>query len=125
MTTAALRESGRAPMRGKSSLRRVWFGWLAPPVAWAADLQINYALAGWVCRHGGVALLHAISLAALLLALSGGWVAWSVGRVVPPESESGPDSRRILAVLGVAGSILFSTVIVAMWVSVFSLDPCP
>jgi hypothetical protein len=125
MTTAALRESGRAPMRGKSSLRRSWYGFLAPAVAWAAHLQIGYALTGWVCRHGGIALLHSVSLAALILSVSGGWIAWRTARTLASEVESGPDSRRILNVLGIAGSVLFSVVITAQWIAVLSLDPCP
>jgi uncharacterized Tic20 family protein len=52
-------------------------GLFLPPLAWFANLEVNFALAPMACSgHAKIALLL-VSLAALVIALAGCFLAWT------------------------------------------------
>src|SRR4051794_39064858 len=99
---------------GKATL---WLGVLLPPAAWLTQFQINYALARWLCNVPWLAIFyHSASALTLLVALLGGWLAWSDWnrlRAAPPaEHEGGVRGRsHFLALLGMSMTPLFALLI--------------
>src|SRR4051794_34436896 len=107
----------------------LWLGLLGGPVAWGAQLQVVYALAPWACEGGPPATLHLLTAACLCGSLGGGWVAWNNWKSAggwPSATDAPPLGRaRLMAALGLMTASLFSVVIVAQWLAVLMLDPCP
>lgn len=115
-------------MRGGRTIAALWFAVLAGPVAWMLGLNTGYSLVRVACAKDTNLSLHLVSLATLLLALAGGWMAmreWRrAGRQWPGE-EGGPLHRgRFMAALGVMTSVLFSMAIIAQWVASLFFNPC-
>jgi hypothetical protein len=100
-----------------------------PPVAWALQLMVVYALVPWACRHHRTYLLHVMTVVFLVMSLTSGVLAhrhWrEVGGGWPTGTEGDPDTRtRFISVLGMLASALFTLVILAQWVPAFVFDPC-
>jgi hypothetical protein len=115
-------------LREPRALAALWFAVLAGPVAWMLGLNAEYNLVRVACAKQDMLPLHAVSLLTLLLALSGGVVAWRewkrAGREWPGE-EGGPIGRsRFMAAVGLMASALFSLTILAQWAAHFFLNPC-
>ena len=105
----------------------LWYGILIGPLSWAFDQQISYSLVGHACSTGHFYLLHAITAIALLVALSGALVAvMNLGRTRQATTEGGrvADRSRFMAIVGIAASLGWALVIVAMAVPRFLLSPC-
>lgn len=105
----------------------LWYGILIGPLSWALDQQISYSLVAHACSTGHFYLLHAITVIALLLALSGAVVAtMNLGRTRAATIEGGrvADRSRFMAIVGIAASVGWALVIVAMAVPRFILSPC-
>lgn len=116
----ALRPAGSA---------RLWTALALPPVAWFAALNAAYFFVSWTCgRDGGSLLLHAITLAALGLAIGAGALGWGLLRDVGRDGDDGiddqPSRTRFLAWLAVAGAATFALVLIAQWLAILILDPC-
>jgi hypothetical protein len=104
----------------------LWIGVLAPPVAWALQMGVNYALVPMLCeaRHGATAV-HLTSLVALLLALVGLWLTWrhwrqSGGGWAAPD-DSPAQRTRFIALMGLMlGVLLLATMLMqglpSLWV---------
>src|SRR4051794_1048378 len=105
----------------------LWAGLLAGPVAWVIELQAVYALAEWACKSGNMVPLHLTVLACLLVALAGVWISLSHARPPRPAGAAdGGDARvRLMAALGMMTGGLFALVILAHWIAVMLLGPCP
>jgi hypothetical protein len=126
-----------SPYRARVSIVSLLFAAWAGPLAWAAQLIANYALAAYPCFSAGVAhahvlanwrhewpLLLAINLVALLLSLSGAALSARFWQATRGEHEgeaghaldAGEGRTRFLALcglmtgLGFFGAILFNTV---------------
>ena len=109
----------------------LWFGILAPPLAWSAPELFSYMLASSLCRlraesfagshvralSGPFALVTAVTLA---LALAGGWTAmtnWRKARKVSAHRhhagldlrEIGDERTRFLSHCGVISAAIFIT----------------
>lgn len=112
----------------KSGQFRLWLGLLLPPVAWALQLQAVYSFSLYACLKGGFSPIHIASLIALILSLSGGFVAWRSWQQAgmnEPSKNAGPLSRsRFMAALGVLTGALFSLVIIAQWLPALIGVPC-
>lgn len=122
--TPESREHFREP-RGIAAL---WFAVLAGPLAWMLGLNLQYALVRVACAKQNMLPLHALSVATLLLALAGGFVAWRewgrAGRQWAGEG-AGPVARgRFMVALGLLGSALFALAILAQWAASFFFNPC-
>ena len=57
-------------------LLTLWVGVLLPPVVWFLSQQISYVLVPWACATGRQFALLLIDLAMILLAGTGGVIAW-------------------------------------------------
>jgi hypothetical protein len=104
----------RAGGRGTVSM---WAAVLGAPVLWAVHLS------------GRIWMMHATSLAFLVLTSAGGALAWRdwrrVGEGSPKSAEGGELGRaRFLAVLGMLTSGLFFLIILATSLAAFFVDPC-
>jgi hypothetical protein len=105
----------------------LWYGILVGPIALAADQQISYALVAHACSTQHFYLLHVITLVALLFAISGTLIgALNLART-RRAAVDGPrpvDRSRFMSMIGIAASIGWSIVIIAMAVPRFILSPC-
>jgi hypothetical protein len=112
---------------GKATL---WLGVLLPPAAWLTQFQVNYALARWLCDVPWLAVFyHLTSALMLLVALTGGWLAWRDWTMLrghaPAEHEAGVQGRsHFLALLGLSMTPLFALLILGQWAARFFIDPC-
>ena len=107
----------------------LWTGVLLSPIAWAAQLQAVYVLADQACK-GNVArvALDGATIGCLALALLGGLlsaVQWRRGRRLARESEILWRRAHWMALEGMLSGVLFGVVIVAQWLAVMYLNPCP
>ncbi len=107
----------------------LWFAVLAGPLAWMLGLNAEYGLVRVACAKQNMLYLHAVSVLTLLLALSGGWVAWRewrrTGRHAPDEEAGGTLARSgFMVMMGLMASALFSLAILAQWVASFFFNPC-
>lgn len=121
----------RSEVEERDSPREIavlWFAALAGPVAWILALNLQYSLVRIACTEGTMLPLHASGLAALGLALAGGWIAWSRWRATAggwPRGGAAEISRSgFMAVLGMMSSALFSLAILAQWAGTLFLHPC-
>jgi hypothetical protein len=107
---------------------RLWIGLLLPPVVWAIQLQTIYLTSEWACYAQDYTWNHVVSIAALLISIFGGYVAYSEWRAVGggmEEEEADQDSRRrFMAILGMLTGALFTTVIFAFWLPTLMGVPC-
>jgi hypothetical protein len=105
----------------------LWPGVLVPPLIMLAGMSAQYALVPFACASQSSALLHAISIIALLLSLSSGWLSWRALHNVEEQGreDAGPPERhRFLASCGIGLSAVFSLVIVAQAIIVFAVPAC-
>ncbi|HEX6898403.1 MAG TPA: hypothetical protein VF789_01765 [Thermoanaerobaculia bacterium] len=106
----------------------LWLGVLAGPLAWAAQLQINYALAPTACALGGKTFLHLVSLVAFLVAVAGAFVGWLWRRKLPEGSTEFGDAEasraRFMALSGMILGLFFALVIVALEIPNWTLRVC-
>lgn len=104
----------------------LWFGIVAPPLAWAADELCGLVLPDWICDTGHRSVLQAITVAALLLALGAGLVARRSFRSDDggAAGERVAARRRFMANLAGLLSIFFALVIVAGAVPGLLHRPC-
>jgi hypothetical protein len=119
----------------------LWFGMLAAPLAWSAEHLLVYIVASYTCslRAAVPADAHvyalsipylAITVATLVFALAGGWVAtknWRAMRGKPyglhlDLEEIDPERKRFFARLGVFNSVIF---IVAFFFTIAELLLAP
>lgn len=115
-------------LRRGRGIATLWFAVLAPPLAWMLGLNAGYGLVRVACARNSNLSLHLVSLATLLLALAGGWVAWRAwnrtGRQAPGEEGGTLARSRMMAVLGLMGGALFSLGIILQWVASLFFNPC-
>jgi len=121
-------EGARDEFRENGEMAREWAGVLLPPVAWSLQLQAQYPLVTYVCDHGGAAVLHLVTLAALAAALAGGFLALGVWRRAGstwPGHEGVPVVRaRFMAALGLLAAALFGLLILTQGAAAFVFHPC-
>jgi hypothetical protein len=111
----------------------LWTGVLAGPAVWLALLQVNYTLSYVACERRTTWFLHLAIFAAVALVAAAGLWGWSAGRgprelpepPAPPISYETSDTRaRWMGHAGVAFSIWFILVILAMEIPVVVLRTC-
>lgn len=72
-----------------------WIVMLGPPLAWAAQLGIAYALINWSCERGSTAVMHGLTGVLLALAIAAtlfGWREWLHWRRAKPHEHWRPPS---------------------------------
>jgi hypothetical protein len=111
----------------------LWTGALAGPVVMLVLLQTNYVLSYVACERKQTWFIHAATvLAALIVAVAGGW-AWRAGGgpMAPADAETPPLSEgtshgrtRWMAYFALTTSIWFVIVILSMLLPVAVLETC-
>ena len=106
----------------------LWYALLAGPLAWMLGLNADYSLVRVACAKGTMLPLHLVTLVTLLLAASGGLVAWREwrrdGAEWPGEEATVLERSRFMSVVGLMASALFSLAILAQWAAKLFLGPC-
>ena len=106
----------------------LWFGMLAPPLAFLLNLQLSYMLVWQACVMGQHLLLHLVPVGTLLLAVGGGVSAWynwrRTGCTESTEAAGVLPRSHFMAATGLLASGLFILVIVAQWLPNVLLHPC-
>lgn len=133
-TDSAVRAISRREGRGSALL---WFGALASPMAWAAQLIVNYSLEEWFAcspssqRPGEIlgisvdSFALAITTALVLVSLMGLFVAIGCHRKLKAAEEHELTGRaRWMAVAGIFNGILYTIIIAASYGVPVFLDTC-
>jgi hypothetical protein len=111
-----------------SGIAALWAGILAGPVAWALDLTISYAIVKWTCGGQRTAVLHLITIAALLMTSGGAAASWRALQQAPAgSSDDGPrsiDRGRFMALLGLVCCALFALAMIGNAIPRLMLDAC-
>ena len=105
----------------------LWLAMAAGPAAWALNQLAGYALVKPVCRGDAVGTLLIIAVIALLIAVTGGAVAWSHAqklRHADLKGERPEDRSLMLAVSGVALNALLALLILTSASAPAFLSPC-
>jgi hypothetical protein len=112
-----------------SDLLALWTGILLPPLAWFLNQQLSYMLVLWTCSTGRQFVLHLVTVAMLLLAGAGGFIAWRNWQRTRHHwpDEAGADTlprSRFMAVAGLLSSGMFVLIILAQGIPSFLLNAC-
>lgn len=106
-----------------------WVAVLGGPVAVLLNLEVTYAMVDWACLSGNDWSLHIVHFVALVLSVAAAWLGRSLWKRIGndwPDARPGSASRsRFLAAIGALGGLLFPLVILAQWMTVMVLGPCP
>jgi hypothetical protein len=107
---------------------RLWIGMLVPPAAWAVQLQSLYLTSEFGCRSSDFTWNHVVVVAALIVSVLAGFIAWrewsQSGGSDEDEDGDRMSRRRFMALLGVLTSALFSITILAQWLPTLMGVPC-
>jgi hypothetical protein len=106
----------------------LWWGVLAGPISFALNEVLSYAIVQHACSTQHYRLLHFYSALGILLAISGFITARSCYVRVPKSAsleEGNPYSRaRWMAIYGMAGSLMFVIVNIALSIPKGIMNPC-
>jgi hypothetical protein len=106
----------------------LWLGLLIAPLVFLLHLQVNYSLVTQLCQSSHKIAIHLVTLAAVLVAAAGGFIAWrnwqETGRKLPGEGGGIIEPGRLMAAVGVFISLLFIVILVAQLIPQFIFDPC-
>ena len=114
--------------RSGSGALALWWGVFAGAVGFALDEVLSYAIVQHTCSTGYHWLLHLYTALAIVLAFSGFFAArWCYQRLPETATLSGGmvESRsRFMAIYGMAASIAFTVVIIALAIPKWAMSPC-
>ena len=119
--------------RSGAGVLLLWWGVLAGPIAFALDEVISYASVQHACSTGFSLLLHVYTAVAIALSLSGLASARRAYRELPKSADThsadtksgSTDARsRWMSIYGIASSIAFCVVIVALSIPKVFMNPC-
>ena len=114
-------------------LAALWAGLLTGPIVWLALLELNYVLAYVACETRSTWFMHVAIGAAVLLVAGAGYAAWAASdghiladetRTLPLSDETRVQRSRWMSLAGVAFSLWFILVILAMEVPLVVLREC-
>ena len=114
-------------------LAALWAGLLAGPIVWLTLLEVNYLFAYVACEVQGTWFMHLAIAIAVALVCAAGLAAWraSSGPITADETLTHPLSdetrtqrSRWMSLAGIALSLWFSLVILAMEVPLVVLQVC-
>lgn len=113
-------------LKSNSSVGALWAGVLVGPIAALTQQEINYALVLWACANRQTWPLHLISLAALLLTIVAGFLAFRYWQRESADEDTGGSvgRTRLMAGVGSLISLLSALVIIAQWLSIVIHRPC-
>ncbi|MDQ6732593.1 MAG: hypothetical protein M3Z35_00540 [Nitrospirota bacterium] len=132
-----------SPHRKRVRLGALWFGLVAAPLAWSAQILAGAALSGHDCYphetplanplwHGLWPILLLISIVDIAIASAGGviaWRSWQQTRHEQPDSAHGLMTRgegrtRFMAMSGILTSALFLLGLLFSIAAVFMVPLC-
>ena len=123
-----MQEHARRRFTEPGGIVALWFGILAGPVSWAAQLQFNYSATAYLCGSPWRPIYYVSSIVALLvtaLALRTARRSWiAAGRERQTEGDGVVGRTRMMAVAGIGASGFFLFVILVQVLPVLFLDPC-
>ena len=99
----------------------LWGVFLAPALAWFAQLTASYTIAAYACAQDQMWILHAISIAALAIASAGVWVGWREWR--PFRSDTHREGHYLTGGTLLL-AVLFLLAVVVGELSNWMLEPC-
>lgn len=99
----------------------LWTALLLPALAWFAQLSACYTIATYACAHDQMWILHAISVAAVVLTVIGLWSAW---RVLASQRDDSGQEAGWLARATLWLAVLFLLGVLATEMSNWLLVPC-
>lgn len=105
----------------------LWITILAGPIAWFISMEANFALAPWVCQWQSRVAPNLVSILALLLVASFGFLArreWTHLRSNAGDPQSVEARPRAMAIGGTVLSGLFFIVILAQAFPHWMLNGC-
>ena len=106
----------------------VWTSVLLPPITWAVQMEINYALVRRACYVQQAVALYATTAISLALISISAVIAWMnlIWFNVHERTDSlDPNARsRFIAFVGLFSSGLFFLVTLAQGISVIFFHPC-
>jgi hypothetical protein len=105
----------------------LWLLILTGPIIWFANLEANFAVAGWVCAWRSRLVLAVISAVALAVVAASGLVAWREHYGLQRQADApvtGSPALRVMAIGGAILSAMFFVVILAQVVPTIFLDGC-
>jgi hypothetical protein len=121
-----MRADAEAYFTTHRGIARLWLGILLPPGAWLVHLSASYALSPAVCDRA--LPYHLVTLGALAIALTGGWLAWRNHRDTggaPNPDEPGTLARsRFMSTAGLASAAFFVLAILFAEVPNWVVPPC-
>jgi hypothetical protein len=104
------------------------WGMAAGPLAWACDEAFSYSITQHACSTGHHYVLHVSTLVAFIVALSGAVTAYRLYRAIPdevdPKGGEPRDRAHFQALYGIAVSLSFALVIIALAVPRWMLSAC-
>ena len=107
----------------------LWTSVLGSPLVFLLNLEVSYVMVDWACTNGHAWALHIVHLCSLVLAAGAALLGLSLWRQLDgawPDAGGGSASQsRFLAAVGTLGGALFAISIVAQWIPVMVLGPCP
>ena len=101
----------------RTSSVALWLALLLPAAAWAADLQLRYALVQWACANHREWTLTLFSAPLLLIAIVCAVIGWRYANDDHPRI-------RFMALGALALGFAFSLAIIAATLPDFFLRPC-
>jgi len=108
--------------------RAQWVGFFLAPAAFFAHLQVRYVLVPWACVRHGEAWIHVVGAISVALAALGAYAAWhtwqGAGREAPGEAGGAVPRTRLLGVVGLGMSLMFTLLLLGQWLTAFFLSAC-
>ncbi len=96
---------------------------LVPPMAWAADETISYALVKWACNHHTTTSIAMLTFATLTVIVIAGAIGWRAQRERGAATEN--ERAAFMATFSLAATVFFIVVTVALAVPKLALhDVC-
>jgi hypothetical protein len=109
-------------------VRALWFSVLAPPSAAVVAVSVDFSIAHIVCHGASMVWLHLFTVLMLAVSVAGGLLGrlnLKRSREGWPRDEYGVIPRsQFLSTLAVGGSVLFTLIILVLWIPILVLNPC-
>jgi hypothetical protein len=105
-----------------------WVGFFFAPAVFFAHLQIGYVLIPWACTTHRDFWVHAVGIAAVILAALGttaAWITWMrAGREVPGEGPGALPRTRFIGATGLGMNAVITLILLLQWVAGFFIGTC-
>ena len=106
----------------------LWTGFLGGPLIWLVSFGARWSLSGWVCAFQWKPALFVIAIVSLILVAGSGMLSWfewqRVGREMPGEGGGAVHRARLMAIFGIALSVLSILLIVSQAIPEILLGAC-